>query len=295
MNRAVLTLAGIVLAALGVVGASTLFTVAEGRQALVLQLGEPVRVISEPGLRVKLPFVQNVVMMDKRILSFDAPKEELIAADQKRLVVDAFARFRIVDPLKFYQTVGNETVARSRLAAVINSGLRRILGQAPFAAILSGDRANLMRQISDLVNEEAKDLGIEVVDVRIKRADLPDANSQAIYRRMQADRDREAKEIRATGAEESQRIRSRAERERTVLLAEAQREAQVLRGQGDATAIAIFAEAFGKDIEFFSFYRSMLAYRETMSDKNTTMVLTPDSEFFRFFESLSGKGSVTKR
>lgn len=288
MNRGVVTAVLIVLGALGMVAYSALFVVDQRFQALVLQFGEPIRVVKDPGLQVKMPFVQNVVYMDKRLLGLDAPTEEVLAADQKRLVVNAFARYKIVDPLRFYQAVGTDAVARSRLGTVVNSSIRRVLGSAPLSSMLTADRSQLMRQISDLVNHEAAEMGIEMVDVRIKRADLPEATSVAIYRRMQAEREREAKEIRAQGFETSQRIKSRADRERTVLIAEAKRDAEVLRGQGDAQSIAIFAEAFGRDIDFFTFYRSMQAYREALGAANTTFVMSPDSEFFRFLESVSG-------
>lgn len=288
MNRGVITAALVALGALGMVAFSAFFVVDQRYQALVLQLGEPVRVVKDPGLQLKMPFIQNVVYMDKRLLGLDAPTEEVLAADQKRLVVNAFARYKIVDPLRFYQAVGSDAVARSRLGTVVNSSIRRVLGSAPLAAMLTADRSQLMRQISDLVNHEATEMGIEMVDVRIKRADLPEATSVAIYRRMQAEREREAKEIRAQGFETSQRIKSRADRERTVLIAEAKRDSEVLRGQGDATSIAIFAEAFGRDIDFFTFYRSMQAYREALGASNTTFVMSPDSEFFRFLENVAG-------
>ena len=288
MKLSGLTILGIVVLIVGVVAFSSLYTVHQTEQALVLQFGDPKRVVKEPGLKVKLPFVQNVVTFDKRILAYDAPAEEMIAADQKRLVVDAFARFRIVDPLKFFQSVGNERVARSRLAAIINSSLRRVLGEVPLANVLTVERTELMAKILLLVNQESQPLGINVIDVRIKRADLPEANSQAIYARMRSEREREAREFRAQGAEVSQRIRSRADREKTVLLAEAGKQAQILRGEGDARRNRIFAEAFNQDPEFFAFYRSMQAYREALGGEDTTMVLSPDSEFFRFFRNLSG-------
>jgi membrane protease subunit HflC len=288
MSRRTLVILAVAVAVLGVLASSALFTVHQTQQALVLQFGDPKRAITEPGLKVKIPFVQNVVLLDKRILAFDAPAEEVIASDQKRLVVDSFLRFRISDPLKFYQSVGNERVARSRLASILNSGVRKVLGQEAFSTVLSGERVELMNQINEAVNAEAVNFGITVVDVRIKRADLPEANSQAIFRRMQTEREREAKEFRAQGAEASQRIRSRADREKTVLLAEAERGAEILRGEGDAQAVKIFADAFGRDIDFYSFYRSMSAYREALGSDETSMVLSPDSEFFRFFGDMTG-------
>jgi membrane protease subunit HflC len=283
-----MTVLAIVAVVLGVIGFSSIYTVHQVQQVLVLQFGEPVRVVREPGLKFKTPFIQDVTYLDKRILDLDAPPEEVIASDQKRLVVDAFARFKIINPLLFYQTVGNETVARSRMGALINSNIRQVLGSEAFSTVLSGERDALMQRISDLVNEEAKDFGIRIVDVKIKRADLPQANSQAIYRRMQTERLREASEFRAQGAETAQRIRSRADRERTVLIAEAQKQSEILRGEGDSKAVKIFADAFGKDPDFFAFYRSMQAYGQALGSDDTTMVLSPDSEFFRYFGDIEG-------
>ena len=289
MNRNLTIGLGVVAAVSLFVLYNSFFTVHQAAQALVLQLGKPVAVITEPGLHFKIPFVQDVAMFDRRVLEFDAPKEEIIASDQKRLVVDAFTRYRIVDPLKFFQTVNNEAVVRTRLAAIINASIRQALGNVTLNDIISGERAALMSQIRDIVNGEAVDFGIEIIDVRIKRGDLPEANSEAVFRRMQTEREREAKELRAEGAEEAQKLRAIADRKRVVLLANAKKIAQITRGAGDSTAIRIFAEAFGRDIEFFSFYRSMEAYREALGSDDTTMVLSPDSEFFRYFGSLSGK------
>ena len=241
------------------------------------------RVVTLPGLEFKIPFVQQVERLDNRILGLDAAAEEVIAADQKRLVVDSFVRYRIVDALQFFQAVGNERVVRNRLNAILVSSLRRVLGEVPLSVVLTGERASLMTDIRDQVNSEALEFGVEVVDVRIKRADLPEANSQAIYARMNTEREREAREFRARGAEIGLRIRARADRERTVLLAEAQRESQVIRGEGDGTKNKIFADAYGRDPEFFNFYRSMLAYTEALGQDDTTMVLSPNSEFFRYF------------
>jgi membrane protease subunit HflC len=291
MNRRVPALIGIVVLVLGVVSFSSLFTVHQTQQALVLQFGEPKRVVQEPGLQVKIPFVQNVIFLDRRVLSYDAGGEEVIASDQKRLVVDAFLRYRIQDPLRFYQTLGNEAVARQRLNAILSSSLRRVMGTVPLQSVLTGERPALMNQIAQQVDTEARAYGITVVDVRIKRADLPEANNQAIYARMKAEREREAREFRAQGAEISQRIRSRADREKTVLIAEAQKQTQIVRGEGDGNAVRIFAEAFGTDIDFFTFYRSMQAYRESLGGQDTTMVLSPDSDFFRYFGSMLGEGS----
>ena len=289
MNRRILVILAAVVAVLGILASGALFTVHQTQQALVLQLGEPKRVVREPGLKFKIPFIQDVKRFDRRILAFDAPAEEVIASDQKRLVVDAFLRFQIVDPLKFYQSVRDERTARSRLDSVLDSSLRRVLGNVPFITVLSGEREQLMQQITVAMNEEAASFGIVVVDVRIKRADLPQANSDAIFRRMQTERQREAKEFRAQGAEIGQRIRARADREKTVLLADAQKQAEILRGEGDGQAVRIFAEAFGRDIDFFAFYRSMAAYREALGGDDTSMVLSPDSEFFRYFGSMTGE------
>ncbi len=291
MNRRTLAILGIIVLIAGIVAFSALFTVHQTQQALVLQFGEPKHVVKDSGLHAKLPFIQNVVFLDKRMLSYDGIGEEVIASDRKRLVVDSFLRYRIDDPLRFYQTVGNERVARQRLHALLTSSLRQVIGTVPLQSVLTGERAELMSQIAQRVNAEAEDLGISVADVRIRRADLPEANNQAIYARMKTEREREAREFRAQGAEISQRIRSRADREKTVLLAEAQKQAQILRGEGDGDAIRIFAEAFGTDIDFFTFYRSMQAYRESLGGEDTTMVLSPDSDFFRYFGSMLGEGN----
>jgi membrane protease subunit HflC len=288
MNRAFLTAAAVVVVGLVIVAMSALFTVNQAQQALVLQFGEPIRPADQPGLHLKIPFVQNVVYFDKRLLDFDADAQEVIMADQKRLVVDAFARYRIVNPLLFFQAVGNEANMRARLSAIVNSSLRNVLGSVPFSAVLTARRAELMHQIKQSVENEAKSFGVDIVDVRIMRADLHPDNSAAIYGRMQTEREREAKQERAEGSEIAQRIRAEAERERTVVLAEAQRQGQILRGQGDAEATRIFAEAFNRDPEFYAFYRSLQAYQKSLADGTATMVLSPDSDFFRFFRDLRG-------
>ena len=278
----------IILVVLGFLAYGSLYTVQETEQALVLMLGEPRRVVKEAGLHFKIPLVENVEIMEKRILDFDPPHEEIIASDKKRLVVDAYTRYRIEDPLVFYRTVNNEQLARQRLSVIINSSIRRVLATVELISILSGERRELMRQISVAVNDEAKKIGIEIVDVRIKRTDLPEENSNAIYRRMQAEREREAKEKRAQGAEASQKIQADADRQKTVLLAEARKLAEILRGEGDATRNRIYAEAYSVDPEFFRFYRSLEAYRKAMDATDTTLVLSPDSDFFRYFGDLSG-------
>jgi len=261
------------------------FTVKEINQAIVLQFGDPKRVIAEPGLQMKIPFIQNVVFIDRRILSLDPQPEEVIASDQKRLIVDAYARFKIVDPLKFYISVGDERVARSRLATIINSRLRSVLGTQSLATLLSEDRAKQMAIIQEGVNAEAKKFGIEIIDVRIKRADLPQANSEAIYKRMQTEREREAKEFRARGAEMAVTITSTADKEVTVLLANAKKQSEIMKGEGDGQRNKIFANAFGKDPEFFSFYRAMQAYEKALIGGETSLILSPDSDFFKFFGS----------
>ncbi|MBM3490139.1 MAG: protease modulator HflC [Alphaproteobacteria bacterium] len=287
MNRGILSGFGIAAVA-SIIAYSSIFTVSETEQVLLLQLGEPIRVVKEPGINFKLPLIQNVITMEKRILNFDPPSAEVIAADKKRLVVDVYARYSIDDPLRFYQAVGTEAAVRSRLSDVINSSLRKVLGRVDLSTVLSAERSELMRTISEDVNTEGTKLGVRIVDVRIKRADLPDANSQAVFRRMQAEREREAREARARGAEEAQKVRADADRQRTVLLAEARKQSEILRGEGDGLRNRIYVDAFQKDPEFFTFYRSMQAYRTAMSGQDTTLVLSPTGDFFRYFGSAAG-------
>ena len=267
----------------------SIFIVKEVNQAIVLQFGDPKRIIVEPGLNFKLPFIQNVVFLDKRILNLDTPPEEVIASDQKRLIVDAFARFEIIDPLKFYISVGNERVARSRLSTIINSRIRNVLGQQELQTLLSKDRTKQMALIQEGVNVEAKNFGIKIVDVRIKRADLPQANSDAIYKRMQTEREREAKEFRAKGAEMAVTITSTADKEVSVILANANKDSEIMKGEGDGQRNKIFAEAFGRDPEFFAFYRAMQAYETALIGGDTSLILSPDSEFFKFFGNIKPK------
>ena len=267
----------------------SLFIVQEISQAIVLQFGDPKKIVTKAGLNFKLPFIQNVVYLDKRILNLDNDPEEVIAADQKRLIVDAFARFKIVDPLKFYISVGNERVARSRLSTIINSRIRNVLGQQELQTLLSKDRTKQMTLIQEGVNTEAKNFGIEIVDVRIKRADLPQANSDAIYRRMQTEREREAKEFRARGAEMAVTITSTADKEVSVILANANKDSEIMKGEGDGERNKIFAEAFGRDPEFFAFYRAMQAYEKALIGGETSLILSPDSEFFKFFGNIKAK------
>lgn len=285
------TAAFIFVVLLGLAGFAALqaaFVVSQTEQALVLQFGKPKRVITQPGLNFKIPLAETVEFFEKRILDLDTNSQEVIVADQKRLVVDAFARYKIVDPLLYYQSVRNELGATSRLENIVDSALRRVLGGAGFFDVVRDKREELMKEIGDQVNNEAKNLGIEVVDVRLKRADLPEANSQAIYRRMQTERQRESAELRAQGSEQAQRIRANADRQVTVLKAEANRDAERLRGEGDAERNRIYAEAFNKDPNFFAFYRSMQAYEEALKSGDTRMILSPNSEFFRFFNNPVG-------
>ena len=267
----------------GVVVFQSLFIEQEISQAIVLQFGDPKKIVTKAGLNFKLPFIQNVVYLDKRILNLDNDPEEVIAADQKRLIVDAFARFKIVDPLKFYISVGNERVARSRLSTIINSRIRGVLGTQELATLLSTDRARQMQILQSQVNDEAENFGINIVDVRIKRADLPPANSEAIYKRMQTERESEAKEFRAQGAEIAQKIWSTADKDVTVILAQANKKSEIMKGEGDGERNKIFANAFGRDPQFFAFYRAMQAYEKALIGGETSLVLSPDSEFFKFF------------
>jgi membrane protease subunit HflC len=280
----------IAAAVLVIVIYSSVFVVNMTQQALVIQFGAPKgEAITEPGLHWKLPFIQNVVYIDKRILNLDSPTEEIVANDRKRLVVDAYARYRIVDPLKFYRAVGDPIYTETRLQPNFVSALRNVLGDNSLEALVRDNRAGLMQKIRVSFSAATQEFGIEVVDVRIRRADLPEANSQAIYQRMQTERQREAAELRAQGSEEAQRIRSRADRDVTVLLANAERDGQIARGQGDAKRNAIYADAYGRDADFFAFYRSMQAYKRGLSSDTTTMVISPKSEFFRYFGSESGR------
>ena len=267
----------------GVILFQSLFIVKEINQAIVLQFGDPKKIISEAGLNFKLPFIQNVVFLDKRVLNLDNPPEEVIASDQKRLIIDAITRFQITDPLKFYISVGNERVARSRLSTIINSRIRGVLGTQDLATLLSTERTKQMTIIRNDVNEEAKGFGIKIIDVRIKRADLPPANSDAIYKRMQTERQREAKEFRAQGAEIAAKITSTADKDVTVLLANAKKQSEIMKGEGDGQRNKIFADAFGKDPQFFAFYRAMQAYETALIGGETSLILSPDSAFFKFF------------
>ena len=270
---------------------SALFIVKQTEQALVLQFGDPIRIIKEPGLKIKIPLIQNAIFYDTRVLDFDAEVEEVILSDQKRLLVDAFIRYKIVDPLKFYQSVGNERNFKARIGGILSGSLRRVLGSDPLEVVLSVNRSELMEKIQAEIDKEAADFGVTIIDVRIKRADLPKANSEAIYGRMRAEREKEARQFRAEGSEESQIIKSTAEKERTVIIAEAKKKSQTIKGEGDGEAVKIYAKGFKKDEEFFAFYRSMEAYKKVFEDSEDepTFILSPDSDFFKYFNNKSGK------
>ncbi len=286
MNKTFLIIFTIAIVFLGL---NSLFTMNERQQGLVLQFGEPKRVIQSSGLHFKLPLIQNVVRYDIRILEYDLPIEEVIAVDKKRMLIDSFTRFKIIDPLEFYKTVGTESSVRNRLNSNVISSLRRVVGRVTLEELLSEERSDIMENIKVEVNNEASRFGIEVVDVRIRRADLPEANSQAIYERMISERVREAKEFRAKGSEVAQKIRAEADKEKTVILAEATKKSEILRGEGESNAVNIYANAFEQDPDFYSFYRSMQAYGKVLGEDGTTMILSPDSEFLEFFNNSKGQ------
>ena len=272
-----------------VVAYSSVFTVAQTEQVLVVRLGEPVKVVTEPGLNFKAPFIDTVIAIDKRILDLENPSQEVIASDQKRLVVDAFARYRIKNALRFYQSVGSIQAANIQLTTLLNASLRRVLGEVTFITVVRDQREALMARIRDQLDKEADGYGIQVVDVRIRRADLPEQNSQAVYQRMQTERQREAAEFRAQGGQKDKEITSNADREATVIVAEANSTAEQVRGEGDGERNRLFAEAYGKDQDFFAFYRSMTAYENGLKSSDTRFLLRPDSDFFKFFSNSSGK------
>ncbi|MBK5957240.1 HflC protein [Rhodoplanes elegans] len=281
-------IAAVVILLILVLGWASVFTVYQTQQALVVRLGDPRRIVTEPGLHFKIPLIDNVIYVDKRILDLENPAQEVIASDSKRLVVDAFARYKIVDPLRFYQTVGSVEGANSRLATLLNSALRRVLGESTLTNVVRDERTQMMARVREQLDREAHAFGINVVDVRIRRADLPEQNSQAVYQRMQTERQREAAEFRAQGSQRAQEIRARADRDVTVLVADATSKAEQTRGEGDATRNRIFADAFGQDPDFFTFYRSMQAYEAGLKPGETRFLLRPDSEFFRYFTNPSG-------
>jgi len=294
MNRLVAAIIGIVVIVLGILATTTLFVVRQTDQVIVLQFGDPLRVIREPGLNAKLPW-QSVETFDKRVLGLDPPTEELILSDQRRVNVDSFARYRIVDPLRFYQTVRTSAAFDDRFGRILNATVRRVLALHDLVDMLSPARDEIMGKIRDEVIRSAGDFGIEIVDLRIGRTELPDEVSQNVYARMRSEREREANRERAEGEEVARRIRAQADRQQTVIVAEAQREAEKLRGDGEATRTRILAEAFNRDPAFFDFYRTLEAYKETFHSDDTTMVLSPDSEFFRFFGDAMGRTTTQER
>lgn len=288
MNARLISL--IVVAVIAVfVAAGAFFVIDERKQAIVVQFGEPKRTIAESGLHLKMPIFEQVILLEKRILSLDVPPQEVLASDQRRILVDSFARFRIVDPLRMYQAARTELRAADLLERIMQSAVRQILATQEMPAIVSGERRALMAQIENLTNERAQSIGLEVIDVRLKRVDLPPQNSQSIFQRMETERQREAAQARAEGQEEALKIRAGADREVAETLANAEREAQKIRGEADAVAVRVFAEAFGRDKEFFEFYRTMQAYRKALGKDDTTLVLSPDSEFFKLFMEAQGE------
>ncbi|MBR2136561.1 MAG: protease modulator HflC [Alphaproteobacteria bacterium] len=273
----------VVLGAVAIVLFSSVYVVYQPEQAIVLQFGEPVRLVTEPGLKFKVPFVQNVVFYDARLLNLDPPAQEVVLNDKKRLDVDSFTRYKIIDPLKFYQTVRTEEQARSKLAEIVNSSLRKVLGKVTLTELLSEQRTQIMRDISATVKKDAEAIGVSVADVRIRRADLPIEVMQAINDRMKTERERDAKEFRAKGQQQAQNIRATADKEATIIVAEAEKNAQITRGEGDKQAVRLWNEIVGQDVEFYEFYRMLDAYRKSLAADETSLVLTPDSEFFKYF------------
>lgn len=265
---------------------STFFTVEQRQQVLVLQFGEPKRVIDSPGIKLKLPFLQNTIFFDKRIIDLAIAEQEVIASDQKRLIINAFTKYQIIDPLKFYTTVNNFNGLENKLSAILDSSLRQVIGEVTLNELLTADRVNIMTKIKNVVSKESEIFGVKIVDVRIMRADLPKENSEAIFARMQTEREKEAREIRAKGAEEAQKIRAEADKEKTIIVAEAKKNADLTRGNGEAQSTKIYADAYGKDPEFADFYRSMNAYETSLKGDRTKMVISPDSEFFKYFGNI---------
>jgi membrane protease subunit HflC len=279
MTKKILIIATIV----AIIFFGSIFTVDQKQQVIVLQFGEPIRTINTPGIKFKMPLVQNTVFFEKRIIELSLPEQEVIASDQKRLIINAFTKYRITDPLKFYTTVNNTVGLASKLSGILDSSLRQIIGEVTLSELLTENRSEVMHKIKSEVSASSEIFGIEIVDVRIMRADLPRENSEAIFARMQTEREKEAREIRANGAELSDKIRAEADKQKTIILAEAKKNADLIRGNGEAKATKIYADAYGRDPEFFDFYRSMSAYKESMKTENTKMVISPNSEFFKYF------------
>ena len=279
----------VIAAVIVIVFLSSAYIVYQPEQAIVLQFGEPVRVVNEAGLKFKVPFVQNVIFYDSRLLNLDPPAQEVVLNDKKRLDVDSFTRYKIIDPLKFYKTVRTEEQARSKLAEIVNSSLRKVLGKVTLTELLSEKRTKIMRDISATVKKDAEAIGVSVADVRIRRADLPIEVMQAINDRMKTERQRDAKEFRAKGKQEAQNIRAKADKEATIIVAQAEKNAQITRGEGDKMAVDLWNRIVGQDVDFYEFYRSLDAYRKSLSNNDTSLVLSPDSEFFKFFNNGMGK------
>ena len=289
MNSTVKLASVIVLGVIAFIAMLSAFVVPQTQQALVLRLGAINRVVTQPGLKFKLPFIDQVIIIDNRVLDLDLPVQEVLASDQNRLSVDAFARYRITNALLFFQSVNNINGANAQLNRIVNSTIRNVLADATYTAIVRTERAALMERIQQEVNRQARAFGIEIADVRLTRVDLPAANSQAVFQRMQTERQREAADLRANGSQASQEIRARSDRDVQVLLGEAGRKSDETRGEGDAQRNRIFAEAFNKDPEFFAFYRSMQAYETGLKSGETRMVLSPNSDFFRYFNDPQGR------
>ncbi len=290
MNRiGIWHILGVFCVAILILVLSATYIVYQSEQAIVLQFGEPIRVVREPGLKFKVPFVQNVVFYDARLLNLDPPAQEVVLNDKKRLDVDSFTRYKIIDPLKFYQTVRTENQARSKLAEIVNSSLRKVLGRITLTELLSEQRTQIMSDISNTVKKDAEAIGVSVADVRIRRADLPREVMQAINDRMKTERQRDAKEFRAKGQQQAQNIRATADKEATIIIAEAEKNAQITRGEGDQEAVRLWNRTVGQDVEFYDFYRSLDAYRKSLSDNETSLVLSPDSDFFKFFNKSMNK------
>jgi membrane protease subunit HflC len=289
MMKNKLLVLGVVVVVAGIVAMSALFTVHQTKQAIVLQFGEAKRVIKDPGLAFKIPLVQNVIFYDNRVLDLDPPSFEVLLTDKKRIIIDAYARYRIIDPLAFFRRVSTEEVLRDRFGKIINSSLRRVIATVSLRDLLSDKRNDIMGTIQAVVSESATSFGIEIVDIRIGRTELPTQTRQSVFDRMRTEREREARELRAEGGEEARKIRAKADLEKTILLAEAERLAQIMRGEGEAGRNRVLGQAYGKDPAFFDFYKSLAEYRKNLVDSGTTMVLSPDSDFFRFFDNDVGR------
>ncbi len=278
-TKKILIILTVIFAILG----SSMFTVDQRQQVLILQFGEPMRLITTPGIKFKIPLMQDALFFDKRIIDLNAAEEEVIASDQKRLIINAFAKYRITDPLKFYTTVRTNFGLESKLSGILDSSLRQVIGEVTLSELLTENRGNIMAEIKEIVSEESKIFGIEIIDVRIMRADLPKENSDAIFARMQTEREKEAREIRAKGAEEAAKIRAEADKQKTIIIAEAKKKSDLNRGKGESEANRVYANSYGRDAEFADFYRSMNAYKQALQPEKTTMVIAPDSEFFKYF------------